>query len=259
LIGPIIVCCVIAFIGFGLYTVRKSKPKKVKSFNAEWREILEEYVKDYRDADAALRKDFEEDVLHFLGDVKIKGIQCEIDDVDRMLVAAGAVIPFLGFREFGYPNLDEVLIYPGRFNFDHEFGKQAPDKRISGMVGTGYMNRTMILSKPDLRAGFSINNDKHNVSIHEFVHLMDMADGSTDGIPSAFVNCDFILPWLDVMSAEIAKIQKGKSSIRPYGAFNKQEFLAVTSEYFFEQPRLLKRKHPELYRLLSKVYNRGEK
>jgi len=45
-----------------------------------------------------------------------------------------------------------------------------------------------------------------------------------------------------------------KSDINLYGATNNQEFLAVASEYFFERPQLLERKHPELYKRLRDVF-----
>jgi MtfA peptidase len=45
-----------------------------------------------------------------------------------------------------------------------------------------------------------------------------------------------------------------KSEINPYGATNRQEFFAVVSEYFFERPFLLQQKHPELYKLLLKIF-----
>lgn len=45
-----------------------------------------------------------------------------------------------------------------------------------------------------------------------------------------------------------------ESNIRQYGATNEQEFFAVASEYFFERPKMLKAKHPELYQSLQKLY-----
>jgi Mlc titration factor MtfA (ptsG expression regulator) len=39
-----------------------------------------------------------------------------------------------------------------------------------------------------------------------------------------------------------------------YGANNKSEFFAVTSESFFEKPSHLQRTHPELYDLLRRYY-----
>ncbi|RLE25810.1 MAG: hypothetical protein DRJ61_05385 [Acidobacteria bacterium] len=51
------------------------------------------------------------------------------------------------------------------------------------MVGTGALNRLMILSKPDLLAGFHNSTDKRNVGVHEFAHLVDKSDGTIDGLP----------------------------------------------------------------------------
>jgi Mlc titration factor MtfA (ptsG expression regulator) len=39
-----------------------------------------------------------------------------------------------------------------------------------------------------------------------------------------------------------------------YGATNPVEFFAVISEYFFEQPDILKTNHPDLYEMLVKIY-----
>ena len=46
-------------------------------------------------------------------------------------------------------------------------------------------------------------------------------------------------------------IDNDKSDINPYAASSKVEFFAVVSEYFFERPKLLKRKHPKLYSKLA--------
>jgi hypothetical protein len=35
----------------------------------------------------------------------------------------------------------------------------------------------------------------------------------------------------------------------------REEFFAVLSEYFFERPILLKKKHPELYEMLEEVFD----
>ena len=45
------------------------------------------------------------------------------------------------------------------------------------------------------------------------------------------------------------------SDINSYGASNKAEFFAVTSEYFFNQPELFKVKHQELYELMCIIFN----
>mgnify|MGYP003870227291 CR=1 FL=1 len=61
-------------------------------------------------------------------------------------------------------------------------------------------------------------------------------------------------PTLNLIQEEIKKISTNHSDINPYGATNEGEFFAVVSEYFFERPDLLESKHPELYKLLVKVF-----
>jgi MtfA peptidase len=58
------------------------------------------------------------------------------------------------------------------------------------------------------------------------------------------------------MQHEIKLIHEDRSDIDPYGATNEAEFFAVVSEYFFDRPKLLKEKHPELYELLEKIFCR---
>jgi hypothetical protein len=61
------------------------------------------------------------------------------------------------------------------------------------------------------------------------------------------------------MHREMQRIQKGKSDIDAYAGTSEEEFLAVASEYFFERPKLFEQKHPELYRMLRKVYHQDMK
>ncbi|MGB0177285.1 MAG: zinc-dependent peptidase, partial [Owenweeksia sp.] len=80
---------------------------------------------------------------------------------DKVLVAASAIIPVFGFEEWDYSNLNEVLLYPDTFN--PNFETSGKDRTISGMVGWGFMNGTMTLSKPSLHLGFSNKTSKENV------------------------------------------------------------------------------------------------
>ncbi|WP_317131330.1 zinc-dependent peptidase [Polaribacter glomeratus] len=49
-------------------------------------------------------------------------------------------------------------------------------------------------------------------------------------------------------------MNNNKSDIRNYGVTSEIEFLAVAGEYFFERPKLIKKKHPELYRMLETCF-----
>jgi MtfA peptidase len=83
---------------------------------------------------------------------------------------------------------------------------------------------------------------------------LDKMDSSIDGIPHMLLEKQYVLPWMELMKRETEQILSNQSDIHPYAATNYQEFLAVTSEYFFERPQLLEQKHPELYQLLSSMF-----
>jgi Mlc titration factor MtfA (ptsG expression regulator) len=183
-------------------------------------------------------------MLHFLNDVTITGVEIIVDDKDKVLVAVSTVILLFGFPDWRYRNLNEVLLYEGSFSdtYQTKNGK----RNILGMVGTGAMSKTMILSKSTLHQGFKNKRSKSNVCIHEFVHLLDMPDGTTDGLPKMLIKRQFVIPWLHEMHKEIKQIEKSKSSINPYGATNEAEFFSVAGEYFFNQPEQFSKDHPEL-------------
>jgi hypothetical protein len=168
------------------------------------------------------------------------------------MVASSAVIPVFAFTGWKYINLQEVLLYADTFNTD--FQTEGEGRNIMGMVGSGYMEGKMLLSKYALEEGFKNDSDKNNTGIHEFVHLIDKTDGSTDGIPELLLSKQYTLPWLDMTFKKMQEILKEKSDINPYGATNKAEFFAVVSEYFFERPDLLQQKHPDLYTLLEQIF-----
>ena len=229
------------------------------SFPAAWQTYLEDNAAFYASLSEADKQVFNKRVQFFLAEKKIEGVSTEIDDHLKLLVAASAIIPTFAFPFFEYPNLRQVLIYPNSFDKSFQTESEASqEQNIAGMVGNGFLNKTLILSKPDLLAGFKGKNT-HNVGIHEFVHLLDMADGAVDGLPEIFVAHTYALPWLQVIKAEVKKIKKGNSDINPYSLTNNAEFLAVVSEYFFDNPEKLEAKHPELYQSLCVIFQQTPK
>lgn len=253
----IIILCAV-FIGIILFFrsgLDKGRDQKFDFGNAH-RAVFIEKIAFYNSLNAEEKIRFEHEVTDFLRRTRITGIDTTIDDTDKLLVAASAVIPVFGFRDWHYGSITEVLIYPNSFNanFETAGNEKGNERRITGMVGTGAMNGTMILSKQALHLGFQNETDKQNTAIHEFVHLIDKTDGAIDGIPENLLGKQYVLPWISLMSTEIQKINANKSDINPYGATNQSEFFAVVSEYFFEQPALLKSKHPELYGMLERIF-----
>jgi MtfA peptidase len=235
-----------------LFVFRTRRENQSIALPENYREELNDYVTFYRQLDEAGKLKFEERVEHFLSAVQITGVNAIVEDLDRLLIAAGAIIPVYGIPDWQYINLHEVLLYPGAFNMD--FDQQGSDRPVAGMVGTGAMQHVMIITKWQLRQGFINSNDARNTAIHEFVHLIDKMDGTMDGVPEIILERKYTAQWKNMMDATIGQMKNYGSDIDMYGATNPAEFFAVISEYFFEQPGLLKTNHPELYEMLGRIY-----
>ncbi|WP_184543058.1 zinc-dependent peptidase [Mucilaginibacter sp. FT3.2] len=248
---------VFALIAYFFLKNNKAKAAEIVA-KSDLKPLLAQHISFYRDLDDESKLLFEQKVKLFLGGITIEGVGTVVDDNDRAMIASSAVIPIFGFKDWEYQNLTNVILYPD--TFDGEFQFEGEDRNILGMVGTGYMNGQMILSRAALIKGFSKLAGKENTAIHEFVHLLDKSDGATDGVPENLLAHEYVLPWLKMIHQEIHKIEAGKSDINPYAITNEAEFFAVVAEYFFQKPDELKHKHPELYEMLSTIFrqNRAE-
>lgn len=253
----ILIVAILLILFFATKISSKIPSKQAKNEDEKltdnWIITLEEKVPFYKKLNDIERNLFENRAIDFLNEIKITGVNCEVEDLDKILIASSAIIPVFQFPNWIYRNLDEVLLYPLPFNT--KFSTEDDDNNIQGMVGNGFMNGKMILSKTSLRQGFQAELDKKNVGIHEFVHLIDGEDGTIDGIPKVLMNQQYVLPWMDLIYKKIEEINLDDSDIRNYATTNEEEFLAVASEYFFEHHQQLKKKHPELFEILSYFYN----
>ncbi len=207
----------------------------------------------YQKLSSGNKTKFLKKVNTFLQTVVITAVNTIITDKDKILVAVSAVIPMFSFEGWEYPHLDEVLLYNDHFNMGFET-EGNEDRNIMGLVGTGVYKNKMLLSKPALEEGFNNNTDKNNTAIHEFVHLIDAADGDTDGVPQILMDKKYVLPWMNLIHDEMEKMKDNQSDINPYGYTNKSEFFAVAAEYFFERPDLFEEKHPDMYKMMQQIF-----
>ena len=255
----VLVAIVYAFYQYATADSRRRTAALGEEFPAAWRQILSEQVAFYLALTDDEKVRFEKQTQVFLASTRITGVQTEVDDTTRLLVAASALIPVFGFPDWEYRNLSEVLIVPDAWQLDND-----PTKEVRPLQGTllgsvqGFQNQHyMRLSKSSLEQGFRDAVDRQNVGIHEFAHLLDEADGVIDGLPKAALPPELLQSWTAVMQREIAAIQAGKSEINPYATTNEAEFFAVVTEYFFEKPEKLQEHHPELYELLNRTFRQN--
>ena len=221
---------------------------------------LQQHVAYFRALDDAGRERFRNLVKVFLDETPITGIRTDVDTTTRALVAASAIIPVFGFDDWEYSGLGEVLIYPNAFGDDYSTSGEGEndnvDRRTLGMIGVGHLSGVMILSKPDLLSGFENPEDKRNVGIHEFAHLVDKADGSVDGMPPG-ASIATAGPWIQWIGEELKNKPRGRLHIDQYAYTNEAEYFAVLSEYFFEAPDVLQSKAPEIYDMLQQMYRQN--
>ncbi|TXD48439.1 zinc-dependent peptidase [Polaribacter sp. IC073] len=250
----------IAILLFILYASFKAKkkvsttPLKDVIIPKHWHQLLLKNVLFYKKLTIDEQKVFCSKMVHFLNETTIRAIHFKLEELDTLLIAASAVIPVFRFPKWNYSNLTTVLIYPDYFDEDLQFDPKTKYRTIGGLVGTGRFEDQMILSKKALYHGFNNKTDKNNTAIHEFIHLLDKADGIIDGVPAVLLEKQYIIPYLQLVHKKMEAINNDTSDIRNYGGTSETEFLAVAGEYFFERPKLFQRKHPELYKMLTACF-----
>ena len=249
--APVIILIVLTLIV--LFAIFYKKPIKKVVLQSNYRQLLEENVSFYTKLDSNEKVLFEQKIKEFLGYVQIEGVGTQVEEIDRLLVASSAVIPVFYFQGYKYFNLKSVLLYPGTFNKE-EFLTGGYEKNTLGMVGTGPMQGSMILSKAALHHGFTNKEQPNNTGVHEFVHLLDKEDGEVDGLPEALLRKKYDQQWLNLVDVNTHKINNGESDINSYATTNRAEFFSVVSEYFFNSPSRFKENHPDLYDMMSKMF-----
>jgi MtfA peptidase len=152
----------------------------------------------------------------------------------------------VGWPDYEWDRLTEVLLYPQ--DFDRDYGFEM--RELSGQAhGWG----TVILSAPTLLQSFAHPDDGYHVGIHEFAHLVQMDQARFAEIPPGLGPAKS-REWSELLEAEMGRIQRGKSVLDPYAAENAVEFLAVAVEAFFEIPLELRGRHREVYAILAAYF-----
>jgi MtfA peptidase len=254
-LGIILVVGIVVALWYWRIQTRVRAPRKQRiKMNVNDKYWLDKNVSFYATLSKSDKQVFEDRIGIFLADVVITEVDKEVPEVETcLLVASSAVIAFWGLPYWNYGGLREVLVYPTNFNMDNTLNKVG---QVQGKVHHGgLMDSTMILSLPALKAGFNIDNDKKNVGIHEFAHLLDKSDGDIDGLPPMLGEEDRKV-WIKLVETEIEKINAGKSTIPENAAKNHSEFFATVVEYYKECPKLLKIKHPELFQAMDNMFSK---
>ena len=197
-----------------------------------------------------------EDVGHFLDHVKVfandkhwiaaGGLE-EVSEEMRVVISGCAARLVRNRPLDSYDRLTEVVVYPSSFALPDD-GRE--------ILGLAHQWGTVVLSWDAVRHGIGIPHDGHDTAVHEFAHVLDIEDGHYDGAPKLDSGPHY-RDWARVLGSHFLRLQKNPASgvLRAYGAINEAEFFAVATEAFFEKPKLLKKRAPDLFEQLQKFYH----
>lgn len=240
---------------------RRRERLAAQPFPAPWRRILRLRVPLVARLPARQQLRLKGLMQVFLAEKPIIGCRgLRVTDEMRVTIAALACLPLLGAARGVYPELRQILLYPGAFVVERSVptpgGLQSDQRRV--LLGESWSQGQVLLAWDEVRRGAATPGDGHNVVIHEFAHQLDQAGGPANGAPALATTEDY-RRWSTVMSREFERLRwrlsQGETTlIDPYGASEPAEFFAVVSELFFERPHELAQQHPELYGELQHYY-----
>ena len=217
-------------------------------FPDAWKQVLEARVRFYRRLDTDGRRRFQRNLQLVLADYALEPVgDVAITDEVRVLAGAGAAMILHGLEDVRLPGRRTILVYPDHFDDDYATRQ---DGHIAGMV---HRQGPIVFSARALKRGFAAD-DGYNVSLHEFAHVLDLDDGWADGAP-AILTGGTVGRWSTLVARELADVRAGRSVLRSYAGTNEAELFAVAIEVFFEKPKVLKRRDPELYAALASALN----
>ena len=235
-----------------------------RPFPAEWRAFIEKNVPYVACLPAEDRKELVGHIQVFLAEKHFEGCRgLQMTDEARVTIAAQACVLLLHRQTEYYPNLVSILVYPTTYLVPG--GQSTPDGLVAegtqARLGESWARDVVVLAWDSVLSGAADIHDGHNVVLHEFAHQLDQESGMGDGAP-VLPRRSMYVAWARVLGHDFDQLVRDtahhhRTLIDRYGATNPAEFFAVATETFFEKPRQLQSKHPELYLQLQQFYSQN--
>ncbi|MDD7983509.1 zinc-dependent peptidase [Lentisphaera marina] len=249
-------------LALGIPLYKKSKRRKLMSSPVppEWEIFLHEEVPYL---DKLTNKDRTKlwSLIHIFLD-EVEFIPCQdlvMSDRIRVAIAAQACLLTLNNpTQKHFNSLNTIYVYPDAFKSNVEENQGSFISSEESIRLGQSIRGSIVLSWNSCRQGASNYHDGQNVVFHEFAHQLDQEHGSADGVPILQESSAY-LDWGKIMYKKFLWLREKKKRhqdtlIDPYGALNEAEFFAVCTECFFEKPKQLKKKHPNIYRVMQNYY-----
>ncbi len=262
----IIISLIITTIAIGgtwvtITQAKKSKRNKLLTADIpkEWINILKDNLFPYKFLSTQEKQRLHGTINLFIAEKKFEGCGgLEITEEIKVTIAAQACMLLLNRPIEVYPRLQSILVYPNTYIADGEnlLGVGAPN---AARLGESWQSGVVVLSWNSVKGGATNFQDGHNVTLHEFAHQLDQENSAADGAPILEDRTAY-RTWAHVFSHEYKDFKDDtehgrRTCIDRYGATNPAEFFAVSTETFFEKPKQLHEKRPDLYEELKHYYH----
>jgi Mlc titration factor MtfA (ptsG expression regulator) len=246
---------------FAPFRRRRRDALRAQPFPESYRAVLARNVPYVARLPEADRRELEGLVQVFLAEKTFEGAGgFELTDEVKVTIAAQACLLLLHRDNDDYPELVTIVVYPSAYLAPHHtaMGGGVVLEGEQARLGESWDRGVVVLSWDDVLRGGRNPNDGQNVVLHEFAHQLDQESGEADGAPPLPYR-GLYAPWARILGAEFealnALVEAGKrSDLDAYGATNPAEFFAVVTETFFEKPKQLRARHPDLYEAFSIYY-----
>jgi Mlc titration factor MtfA (ptsG expression regulator) len=244
-----------------LIRMARRKQLRSKRFPSPWCGILEQNLPLYKHLPEPLKEQLHGHIMVFVAEKNFEGLRgLAITDEIKVTIAGQACMLLLNRDSDVYPKLFSILVYPDAYKTGKSslFRPEEQDNTEEVRLGESWKTGSVVLAWDHVRHGATDRKDGHNLVLHEFAHQLDQEDGRSDGAPILEQRSHYI-PWARVLSSEYERLRErtrgGRKTVMDrYGATNPAEFFAVATETFFEKPKQMKKKHPELYEELKNYY-----
>lgn len=249
---------------FSWLTNKRRKKIRETPFPPAWEDILRRNVAHYCLLNADERAELRGLIQVFIVEKNWEGAGgLTLTDEIRVIISAQACLLLLGLPHNYYQNVESIIVYPstvippqrklGFFEVPLE-----PVEISHPIIGQAFRQGPVIIIWDAALQGSRHPESGHNVIYHEFAHKLDMLDGAADGTPPLRDRAEY-RDWVKTCSQEYLRlrrdIEQGKKSfLDAYAATSEAEFFAVATEQFFDQPQILIKHSPELYRVLKEYY-----
>lgn len=183
-----------------------------------------------------------------------------ITDDMAVAIAAQACLPVLHLGLAAYDGFVGIVVHPGaarvyRERVGEDGVVHAGDEELAGEAQHG---GPVMLSWRDVRAAGASAPRGYNVVIHEFAHVLDMANGVADGYPPLPADIspeEWANTFDEAYQTFCRRVDADEATaLDPYGSQSPDEFFAVATEGFFVNRDAFAPEHPALDKLLARFY-----